>query len=157
MECYDKTGHIYNIKQYIFKQLGNTWSSIIVTYSYEVGGGHHDYLVHTTPQTAYNYEVGVNQTGYVESMKSNTYWSTELGDYDSATSNNWLYLSSSEWTISRVTNISNNAFYIDMLGRIRSDASFTNFTYRIRPCFYLNSNVAYIAGDGSQQNPIRIA
>ena len=90
-------------------------------------------------------------------MKSNTYWSTELGDYDSARSNDWLYLSSSEWTISRVTNISNNAFYIDMLGRIRSDASFTNFTYRIRPCFYLNSNVAYIAGDGSQQNPIRIA
>ena len=120
-----------------------------------------------TPQTAYNYEVGVNSSSTTYNAKiglmyvsdygfaaSNTYWSTNLGDYDSARSNNWLVLNTNEWTISRASGYSNGAFYVyfgyvdigDMYGRSNV----------VRPVFYLNSNVQYVSGTGTSSNPIRI-
>ena len=48
--------------------LENSWSEIIATHNYKVGGLNTS-NEENTPRRVYNYEVGSNQTGYVESMK----------------------------------------------------------------------------------------
>ena len=144
----------------------NSWSSMITTHTWKVGGMSYTYG-YSTPQTAYNYEVGANSSSTPYKAKiglmyvsdygfaaSNTYWSTNLSSYNSATSNNWLYLGSYEWTISRYSDLSNGAFSVNS-GRVDF-----NLVYRIsiavRPVFYLSSLVNYVSGSGSSADPIRV-
>ena len=144
----------------------NSWSSMITTHTWKVGGMSYS-NGSSTPQTAYNYEVGANSSSTTYPAKiglmyvsdygfaaSNTYWSTELGDYDSATSNNWLYLDFTEWTISRNSDDSDRAFLVD------SSYVGNYFVYGIsnvvRPVFYLSSLVNYVSGSGSSADPIRV-
>ena len=148
----------------------NSWSSMITTHTWKVGGM--SYSNGTgTPQTAYNYEVGANSSSTTYNAKiglmyvsdygfaaSNTYWSTNLGSYNSAASNNWLYLGSNEWTISRDSDSSgapSKSIIISYNGGIFY--SFVNADYNpVRPCFYLNSDVQYISGSGTESDPIRL-
>ncbi len=144
----------------------NSWSSMITTHTWKVGGMSSSNGT-GTPQTAYNYEVGANSSSTTYNAKiglmyvsdygfaaSNTYWSTNLGSYNSASSNNWLYLGSHEWTISRNWDYSDHAFYVHSglvhLGDVSSSS------YAVRPVFYLNSNVQYSSGSGTSSDPVRI-
>ena len=65
-----------------------------------------------------------------------------------------MYQDSFEWTISRNSDTTNRVFSI-LYGNIHSNSS-ANSSYAIRPCFYLNSNVTYVSGTGTQSDPIRI-
>ena len=145
----------------------NSWSSMITTHTWKVGGMSSS-NGRSTPQTAYNYEVGANSSSTPYNAKiglmyvsdygfaaSNTYWSTELGDYNSATSNNWLYLGSAEWTISRRSG-SNNAFNVGSSGYVYGNNSVGNWI-AVRPVFYLNSSISYVSGSGSSADPIRLS
>ena len=144
----------------------NSWSSMITTHTWKVGGATWDNVYYGTPQTAYNYEVGSNSSSTTYNAKiglmyvsdygfaaSNTYWSTELGYYFNAISNNWLDLGSIEWTITCRPNTT--ASYYISAGV--SNVNTYQGNYAVRPVFYLNSDVAYISGTGTQSDPFRIA
>ena len=139
---------------------------MITTHTWKVGGMSHSNGT-GTPQTAYNYEVGANSSSTPYNAKiglmyvsdygfaaSNTYWSTNLSSYNSATSNNWLYLGSYEWTISRNSDNSSEAFSVRS-GNVSSNLVYIN-SYAVRPSFYLESSTSYVSGSGSSADPIRV-
>ena len=77
-------------------------------------------------------------------------------DYRAAKDLNWLYLSSSEWTITPYSSSSDNyVFYLAGDGRL--SFGFVNLGNVTRPVFYLKSSVTYASGEGTQSDPIRIA
>ena len=150
-----------------------TLKNKIATTTWKVGGGSWSNIVTSVPKTAYKNEVGSSATSTTHDAQiglmyvSDYYYSaspsawTLVGynesdatkDYRAATSTNWLYLGSDEWTISRDSGTSNGAFgvssgYVDDLLVTTSNA--------VRPSFNLNSIVTYVSGDGTQSNPIRI-
>ena len=124
-------------------------------------GGHYSY--NSTSQEFYNSEnsgtsylakIGlmyVSDYGYAAPPN---YWTTSLGNYNSVSANNWMYTNSYEWTITPSASNTNYAYSI-ISGNISENPAY-GFSYAVRPCFYLNSDVAYISGDGSQENPFRI-
>ena len=146
--------------------LSSTWQNKIATHAYKVGGM--GYNTSYTAKEYYNTEVGSSSSSTTDSMKiglmyvsdygfaaSNTYWTTELGDYNSARSNNWLYLGSNEWTISRVSSSSNSAFLVASYGPVDGLSGVAN-GLAVRPVFYLSSLVNYVSGTGTQSDPFRI-
>ena len=146
--------------------LSSTWQNKIANHAFKVGGMTSSYG-YSTPRTAYNYEVGANSSSTTDTMKiglmyvsdygfaaSNTYWSTNLSSYNSATSNNWLYLGSYEWTISRNSDYSNYAFLVISPGYVNNNNVL--FSYGVRPVFYLTSSTTYVSGSGSSADPVRI-
>ena len=145
--------------------LENTWSDKISTHNYEVGGM--DWS--NNAKDYYDLELGFNQSGYVQSMKiglmyvsdygfaiTNNYWTEDLSNsnYNTLRNYNWMYLGSDEWTISRLSFSSTSVFAI--YGNGYFSINDVGYSYSIRPCFYLNSDVAYVSGTGSESDPIRI-
>ena len=73
--------------------------------------------------------------------------------YTSASSINWLYLDSNEWTIS--------SYYSSVVFSISSYGSFggykaSSFSHQVRPTGYLISSITYLSGSGTSSDPIRI-
>ena len=151
--------------------LGTLKNKIAIT-TWKIGGGRTTYLL-GVPKTAYQYEVGSSAPDATYDAKiglmyvSDYYYSaspsawTLVGsdsdatkDYRAATSTNWLYLVSYEWTISRESGVANFAF------AVRYDGDLGSFevrsSYRVRPAFNLESSVNYVSGSGTIENPIRI-
>ena len=165
---YDNTWSTSDIKNTLnttyYNTLSSTWQNKIATHTWKVGG-----MVNNNYYTAkqyYNVEVGSSSSSTTDSMKiglmyvsdygfaaSNSYWTTALYNYESATSSNWLYLGKLEWTISRNSSSSDRAFIV-LSGDVyyvivsRSDA--------VRPSFYLTSSTTYVSGSGTSSDPIRI-
>ena len=147
--------------------LDSEWSNKIAIYEFKVGGM--DWNNSYTTKAYYDREVGNSSNSTIERMKiglmyvsdygyavNNSNWTKALYNYDNSTlkSNNWMYTGSTEWTISCVTNNSYNSFYIDSSGYVYHSSSSVHSI--VRPCFYLNSNVTYVSGSGTQSDPIRI-
>ncbi len=147
--------------------LDSEWSNKIAIYEFKVGGM--DWNNSYTTKDYYDREVGNSSNSTIERMKiglmyvsdygyavNNSNWTKALYNYDNSTlkSNNWMYTGSTEWTISCVTNNSYNSFYIDSTGYVYHSSSSVHSI--VRPCFYLNSNVTYVSGSGTQSDPIRI-
>ncbi len=80
-------------------------------------------------------------------------WTVELWNVNG--NSNWLYLSLDEWTISKITSNTNLAFLIANTGYINIGNGVTK-SFAIRPCFYLDSNITYVRGIGTQSDPYRI-
>ena len=158
-----------------YNSLGTTWQNKIATHAFKVGGISTDNGIESNAKIAYNYEVGIYQTGYIESMKiglmyvsdyyygaTPEYWTypgyndnnASYDDYSSAIDDNWLYLNSYMWTISRASRYSNRTFSV-WNGAVNA-ISQVSFFKEIHPVFYLNSNVTYVSGTGTSSDPIRI-
>lgn len=88
---------------------------------------------------------------------SNSYWRTEVtsSSYGNVANNNWLFEGGDEWTISRDSSSNSGAIMISSSGFLDDSTGVTN-KYRIRPCFYINSNVFYLSGSGTESDPYRI-
>ena len=88
-------------------------------------------------------------------------WSRSLGSgYSIYASSNWLYTGIFEWTIvsgGRFESDVTNALYINDVGEIWSNYLYIQASYNVRPVFYLNSDVEYMSGSGTQIDPYRIA
>lgn len=84
-----------------------------------------------------------------------SYWTTELYKYEPAKSSDWMNIGITEWTISRCSDGTNIAFLVNYAGDVGYDG--VNMYYGVRPSFYLESSVEFSEGDGSEQNPFRIA
>ena len=146
----------------------------IATTTWKVGGGSWSNIVTSVPKTAYQYEIGssastttVNKkiglmyvTDYYYSASPSAWTlvgyneSDETKDYRAATSTNWLYLGSYEWTISRSSDNTNYAFFVDSIGNVSYD--YVSDSYGVRPSFNLESSVKYVSGSGSMSDPVRI-
>ena len=158
-----------NLNSTYLNSLGSTWSNLIATHSWKVGGMTNSNGT-SAPRTAYNYEVGSSSSSTTYSAKiglmyasdygfaaSNSYWTSTLGSYNSSSisSNNWMYMGLNEWTISRHSDdYSNTAFVVSYKGFVGySSVSISN---AVRPSFYLNSSVTYAGGTGTASDPVRV-
>ena len=146
----------------------------IATTTWKVGGGSWSNIVTSVPKTAYQYEIGssastttVNKkiglmyvTDYYYSASPSAWTlvgyneSDETKDYRAATSTNWLYLGSYEWTISRSSDNTNYAFFVDSIGNVSYD--YVSDSYGVRPSFNLESSTTYVSGSGSMSDPVRV-
>ena len=123
-----------------------------------------------TAKEYYNTEVGSSSSSTTDSMKiglmyvsdygfaaSTSDWTVALYDYGYSTNrdNNWMNLGNNEWTISRTSNNSTNAFQARATSRVNGVNSVDNLD-AARPVFYLASSTQYVSGSGTQSDPIRI-
>ena len=151
-----------------------TLAEKIATTTWKVGGGSWANIGTSVPKTAYQYEVGSSASSTTVDKKiglmyvSDYYYSaspsawTLVGynesdatkDYRAATSTNWLYLGSTEWTISRSSDNANNAFYVNRTGRV--SYSIVASYFGVHPSFNLESSVKYVSGSGSMSDPVRV-
>ena len=151
-----------------------TLADKIATTTWKVGGGTPANISGVVPATAYKNEVGSSSSTTTVNKKiglmyvSDYYYSaspsawTLVGynssdatkDYRAATSTNWLYLSSTEWTISRRSDSTNSAFFVNSTGLVGNRGVTSSFG--VRPSFNLLSSVTYASGSGTSSDPIRI-
>ena len=92
---------------------------------------------------------------------SPTAWTTTLSNYDgndsagtSITTNDWLYLGSYEWIVSRCSGFSCLSYFVDSSGIVVNNN--VTFSRAVRPVFFLESTVTYLSGTGTSSDPIRI-
>ena len=162
-----------NLNTSFINNMGNTWTSKIATTTWKVGGGSSTYLT-DVPATAYQYEVGSNASSTTYDAKiglmyvSDYYYAaspsawTLVGynssgatkDYRVATSINWLYLGSNEWTLSRFSDLSDTAFFVGYAGYV-SNGGVDNLI-GVRPSFNLLPSTTYVSGSGSMSDPVRV-
>ena len=83
-------------------------------------------------------------------------WTSTLYDYDreAIKSANWMYLSSTEWTISRNADIASSVFLVPDTGGLNSSPA--GNALALRPVFSLTSSVNYASGSGSATDPILV-
>ena len=158
-----------NIKETLnntfLEKLNSLWQNKISIHSWKVGGMY--YSEQNTAKDYYDTEIGVNSIAITDNMMvglmyvsdygyaaSSSYWTEALYNYYNITSNNWLYSGVHEWTISPNSDTFYNVFVIDTIGYV-DDYNVSYFS-SVRPCFYLNSNVTYVSGTGTQSDPFRI-
>ena len=145
-----------------------TLADKIATTTWKVGGGSWSNIVTSVPKTAYQYEVGSSASSTTVDKKiglmyvsdygfaaDQSGWTTKLDSYGSNSSKNWLFLGSTEWTISRSSGFTSRAFYVLSTGGV-SDGSTVTESYAARPSFNLLSSTTYVSGSGSMSDPVRI-
>ena len=154
---------------YLNGYLDKEWSDKIITTNWKVGGNTFQNIEYNSAKSVFNYEVGNNSLSTTYSAKiglmyvsdyayaaSPNNWETTMINYNSSTntSNNWLFMNAREWTISPMSDDSELAYVITDTGQLTAGAGWkTSF----RPTFYLNSNVIYISGTGTESDPYRIS
>ena len=146
----------------------------IATTTWQVGGGTYANISKSVPATAYQNEVGSSASTTTVDKKiglmyvSDYYYGaspsawTLVGhgsgfppeDYSTATSINWLYLGSDEWTISRISDYTSYSFAVGSTGSV--DNNSLTSSSAVRPSFNLLSSVTYASGSGTSSDPIRI-
>ena len=151
-----------------------TLADKIATTTWKVGGGTWSNIVTSVPKTAYQNEVGSSASSTTVDKKiglmyvSDYYYSaspsawTLVGynsndatkDYRAATSTNWLYLGSTEWTISRDSDFTTNAFSVYSTGYVHGTR--VTSSSAVRPSFNLLSSITYVSGSGSMSDPVRV-
>ena len=151
-----------------------TLTDKIATTTWKVGGGSWSNIATSVPKTAYQYEVGSSASTTTVDKKiglmyvTDYYYSaspsawTLVGynsndatkDYRAAKTTNWLYLGSYEWTISRHSDGTNLAFFVDSTGYVHNH--FVTYSFAVRPSFNLLSSTTYVSGSGSMSDPVRV-
>ncbi len=81
-------------------------------------------------------------------------WSNN--DYEDCKKNDWLYEpSNSQWLLSPTAFGNNSADYMQKSGFINN--YYVNDIYNVRPVLYLKSDVKIVSGNGTKNNPYRLA
>ena len=145
----------------------------IATTTWKVGGNTSANISGVVPKTAYQYEVGSSASTTTVDKKiglmyvTDYYYSaspsawTLVGynssdaakDYRAAKTTNWLF-SGQEWTISRNSGTTGNAFDVNSAGLV--DYYNVSGSCAVRPSFNLLSSTTYVSGSGSMSNPIKV-
>ncbi len=152
-----------------YNSLSATWQNKIATHTWKVGGM--EWSLTNTAKQYYDTEVGSSSSSTTDSMKkiglmyvsdygfaaSTDYWTTGLNGYNDSTlrSTNWLYLGSTEWTLTPISSSSTDVFILYSNGFL--DGNNANNGYSVRPVFYLNSDVLLVGGNGTESHPYRIS
>ena len=156
-----------NLNTNYLNNIGTKWSNKITTHTWKVGGNTYSNIYSATPPNAYKNEITspaenttydakvglmyVSDYGYAAASSA---WTTKLSSYSSSsvTSVNWMYMGYFEWTMARYSDDSKRALNVDKDG----DLNYTLVYYSdaVRPCFYLNTDVTYVSGEGTISSPI---
>ena len=140
--------------------------------TWKVGGNTEDNISKQPANTAYqnevvnpvseqilsiNAQIGLMYASDYGFAAAQSAWTTNLYDYDGTAikSANWMYMGLREWTISRLSGYSNDAFSVDESGFVTGRNLVTN-ARGVRPVFYLKSSVNYVSGSGEATDPITI-
>ena len=159
---------------------GTRWSNMISTTDWKVGGmtGSNGYEANV--KTAYNYELGSNSSNTIYSAKiglmyvsdygyaaSPSAWTINLGIYNNYTntSKSWLNLGADdEWTISRMSDNTYNAFLVGYYGIFAfrvylgtGGGAGVDNDFGVHPTFYLQPFAEISRGDGTKENPFRLS
>lgn len=96
----------------------------------------------------YGYAVGGSVRSLCLSQNLHTY------NENNCKENNWIFLTTTEWTISPRSDHAYYAFNINGSGYLYFNSAFN--TYAIRPSVYLNTNVKKTGGTGTLEDPFTI-
>ena len=145
---------------------GNTWNNIgaktaSIVYQNEINSPSPG-LNSSTGETEYAAKIGLMYVSDYGFAANPVAWKIVLNGYNMIAENgiliskqNWLFNGYYEWTMTRLSDTSNNVFQIYNNGLIRSapvlDEGF------MRPTFYLNSDVTYVSGTGTASDPILVS
>lgn len=155
--------------------LGSMWSSKIAISEWKVGGNSSANVYNAIPAIVYKSEIlnpetdsNGNTTSNVKVglMYASDYgfaatsinWATKINAYrnDTNRNNNWLFLGICEWTITRHSDTSTSIFDVYPDGHLNwNSVGASGVT--ARPTFYLNSDVTFTGGTGTETDPYRIA
>ena len=160
-----------NLNTNYLNNVGTTWSNMIEDTTWKVSG----IAIDSTPSAIYTEEITNASKTYGPSdgtskiglMYASDYafaaapsaWTKDLVYYNSSavTSANWMYMGLDEWTISRDSNNTTNSFAIFSTGYLYTpDTQFNQESPYVRPTFYLNFDISYKSGSGTQSDPYRI-
>ena len=159
-----------NLNQNYLTNIGAEWSDLIAEHTWIVGGNTTSNIYRVTVRNTYQNEIEnpispmsykakvglmyVSDYGYAASPEN---WQTTLQNYDGeeVINNNWLFMGLWEWSITRSSDSTSLVFGVDASGDVYYYFR-VNDGYVVRPVFYLKSDVEYVSGDGTQQNPFRI-
>ncbi len=164
-----------NLNDNYIDYIGITWASKIVQAQWKVGGNskynigssvvpnvvYKNEITSPAENTTYDAKIGLMYVSDYYYAAESKIWGKTAYDYRSFTSINWMYMGLEDWAITRVSNVSNDAFYANEYGYVsycgvldRNNVSY--YSFAIRPCFYLNSNVTYKSGAGTISSPFII-
>ena len=163
-----------NLNTNFINNIGVEWSNKIVTTTWKVGGNtwanvgtsvpktsYQNEIVAPAENTTYDAKIGlmyVTDYGFAASPSA---WTTTLNNYDgndakgtSIKTINWMYMGYYDWIISRNSDTSNYAFFVNYDGNVYNDrvSSYSG----VRPSFNLSSSITYVSGSGSAVDPILI-
>ena len=162
------------------------WKNMIADTTWYVGGMTFTNGVQSNAKTAYNYEVGANKDAtttvtskiglmYVSEYyygatpdywmlpgldrnghpnDAGTAWIGE--DYSKAYNDNWMSTGLVEWTVSRISDASDDAFVVIEYGYVSGDVVDYSDGIVVRPSFSLSSSIKFTSGEGTAVNPIRV-
>ena len=111
-----------------------------------------------TGETEHNAKIGLMYASDYYYGASPSAW-TKMGyNYKTNTNVNWIYSGETEWLISPISDYNDSALSIYDDGNV----SYSTDYYKVytllkyRPSFYLNSDITYIGGTGTQSDPFII-
>ena len=120
-------------------------------YNYEVGNS--SYLIKNKAKIGLMY---ISDFGFASKIQD---WTVPLSNSKNLidANNNWMLPENDEWTITRHSSATTDAFVVWNNGYVGTDGLVGSYMLNVRPCFYLNSDVTYVSGTGTQSDPFRIA
>ena len=164
-----------NLNTNFINNIGTTWANKIATVTWKVGGNTYANISDVVPATTYQNEI-VNPVTTNTTDNATTYsakiglmyvsdygfaaspdaWTLTMSSYNNTTAknNNWMYMGLYEWTISRLADYSDSAFFVNYDGSVSDDG--VSYSYGVRASFSLESSVSYVSGSGSMSDPIVI-
>ena len=163
-----------NLNTNFINNIGSTWANKIATTTWKGGGNTWNNIVESVPFIAYQNEIvspseNTKYDAKIGLMYASDYgfaalpsaWTETLISYGGNDANgtsiktiNWMYMGVWEWTISRRSDSSYNAFRVMHDGNV--DDSFVGDSPGVRPSFNLSSSTTYVSGSGTMSNPIRV-
>ena len=159
------------------KSIGEIWSNKIATHTWMIGGNTISNIVETLPPTSYKNEIlspSINRVieGKISLMYVSDYgyaaapsawvipfFADNKSDYrlSSVTSVNWMYMGLSEWTVTPLDGVGfNNDYNYSIFNEGVVYIRDLQGSCAIRPVFYLNSDVTYVSGNGTKNEPFII-
>ena len=164
-----------NLNTNFINNIGEEWANKIATTTWKVGGNTYSNIYSKTPSVVYQNEIvspvttnttdnATEYTAKIGLMYVSDYgfaadpsaWTLTMGSYNNttATSTNWMYMGLYEWTISRTSDTSDNAFGVFGDGRV--NRNYVSNNRAVRPSFSLESSITYVSGSGSASDPMLI-
>lgn len=146
-----------NLNTNYLNNLDNEWSNKISQTNWKVGG--YNAEISLSAKTVFENEIKnpVDSTVYrakigLMYMSDMMYTSISPIDPDGS----WMSMGLDEWTITRNSSTSEFALNTTSIVTVATFGTGVLDINAVRPCFYLNSDVAYSSGTGTESDPIRI-
>ena len=175
--------NLTSLNENFFNTFSESWQTKIATVTWNSYSS--IFVSGLTAKEAYNYEIGDNKSenymydARIGLMYAHDYlygaipdnWINDSYSYDAAIDNNWLYLGVPEFLNMSVDGVGAmmqiGLSYITSTGTLNegdscneghmgSGQNFLSYA-AIRPVFYINSDVIYTSGSGTQSDPFRIS